>query len=34
MDFVWLNTTRKSFDNIWSRHFSGNETIEYKFISD
>lgn len=30
MKFVWLNTTRKAFENIWSRHFSESEIIEYK----
>ncbi len=30
MNFIWLNTTRKAFDHIWSRHFSEDEIIEYK----
>lgn len=30
MKFIWLNTTRKAFDHIWSRHFSETEIIDYK----
>jgi mRNA-degrading endonuclease RelE of RelBE toxin-antitoxin system len=28
--FIWLGTTRKAFDTIWSRHFTENEIVEYK----
>lgn len=30
MNFIWLSTSRKAFDHIWSRHFSEIEIIEYK----
>lgn len=30
MNFIWLTTTQKAFNHIWSRHFSEDEIIEYK----
>lgn len=30
MEFIWLNNTKESFENIKSKHFSRIETIEYK----
>jgi len=30
MKFIWLGTTRKAFNNIWSSHFSEGEIITYK----
>jgi len=30
MKFIWLGTTRRAFNNIWSSHFSEDEIITYK----
>jgi len=30
MEFIWVGTTQKAFDNIWSRHFGEDEIVEYK----
>jgi mRNA-degrading endonuclease RelE of RelBE toxin-antitoxin system len=30
MEFIWLKSTKESFENIQSQYFSYSETIEYK----